>query len=88
MPWATASELGQTYGYMGWRSLDFANSQVVEAGFERVRLAGYSGDFPGDRLREFGAIGETAGADLGCSILGVENNMLLHDCDTNPGASD
>jgi protease YdgD len=85
--------LGDIYGYLGWRNLDFTDQQVVDATKEKIMVVGYSGDFPTQRLREFGQEGETAGADIACSILGVFSNntsvpgSLMHDCDTNPGAS-
>jgi protease YdgD len=77
--------LGDTYGYMGWRSLDFSNPQVRAAAVEKVMVAGYSGDFPTDR--QLGWPGETAGVDIRCSIVNTEPGLLFHDCDTNPGAS-
>lgn len=75
------------YGYMGWRTLDFSNFNVQKASADFVRLAGYSGDFPTDKLREFGQAGDTAGVDAKCSILNADQGLLSHDCDTNPGAS-
>jgi len=75
------------YGYLGWRTLDFSNPNVQKASADSVKLAGYSGDFPTDNLREFGQAGDTAGVDTACSILDVAQGLLFHDCDTNPGAS-
>ncbi|MGG6237477.1 trypsin-like serine peptidase [Nodosilinea sp. AN01ver1] len=88
-----AADLGNYYGYMGWRNLDFDSPDVLEASFERINLLGYSGDFPTENLREFGLPSETAGVDQACSVLGIWhtddelNDTLVHDCDTNPGAS-
>ncbi|MDY6785500.1 MAG: trypsin-like peptidase domain-containing protein [Cyanobacteriota bacterium] len=79
--------LGDIYGYLGWRSLDFSDADVRAAAAEKVMLAGYSGDFPTAKLREFGRFGTTAGVDGACSILDAANGLLFHDCDTNPGAS-
>lgn len=88
-----ADALGDYYGYMGWRNLDFDDPEVLDASSERINLLGYAGDFPTDNLREFGLPSETAGVDQACSILGIWhtddelNDTLIHDCDTNPGAS-
>ena len=88
-----ADALGDYYGYLGWRDLDFDDPDVLDASFESINLLGYSGDFPTNNLREFGLPTETAGVDQACSILGIwhtndyRNDTLAHDCDTNPGAS-
>lgn len=85
--------IGNDYGYMGWRHLDFTDPDIVNAVFEKIHLLGYAGDFPIERMREFGNPTETAGVDLACSIVGVwpqeslYAGTLAHDCDTNPGAS-
>ncbi len=84
--------LGDRYGTLGWRTLDLNNADVLNALSENVLIAGYSGDFPTVGLREFGEPADTAGVDLQCSVLGVWpegdlSDMLIHDCDTNPGAS-
>lgn len=85
--------IGNDYGYMGWRYLDFTDPDVVSAVFEKIYLLGYAGDFPTERMREFGNPTETAGVDVACSIVGVwpqgspYEGTLAHDCDTNPGAS-
>ena len=84
--------LGDKYGYLGWRDLDFSNSDIIEALSERINLVGYSGDFPTESLREFGQAATTAGVDRACSILGLWSEgpfvgTIAHDCDTNPGAS-
>ena len=90
--------LGNLYGYIGWRNVDFANPSVVESALEKISLLGYSGDFPTANLQEWGVPMETAGIDLACSVLGVwpegtiiDNSavggILAHDCDTSYGAS-
>ncbi|MFK8184515.1 MAG: serine protease [Phormidesmis sp.] len=84
--------LGDRYGYLGWRSLDFSNANILEAISEKINLIGYSGDFPTDSLREYGQSAATAGVDRTCSILGVWSeepldNIMVHDCDTTSGAS-
>lgn len=84
--------LGDQYGYLGWRALDLSNISIIDALAENTLLAGYSGDFPTAELRDFGAPSDTAGVDLQCSVLGIwpEGELadaIVHDCDTNPGAS-
>lgn len=84
--------IGQDYGYLGWRVLDFSDLAVLQALDGKIKLVGYAGDFPTEDRREFGIGGETASVDRGCSILAILNrgpltNTLIHDCDTNPGAS-
>jgi V8-like Glu-specific endopeptidase len=78
--------LGDKYGYLGWRSLDLTNPQVLSALKGQVRLAGYSSDFPRDFPKE--RQGDIAGAHLGCSIEQIdENGRMIHDCDTMAGSS-
>ncbi|MEB3268549.1 MAG: trypsin-like peptidase domain-containing protein [Leptolyngbya sp.] len=84
--------LGDTYGFLGWRSLDFRDDDLLTATAGKVSIVGYAGDFPTERLRSFGAPGETAGLSEGCSVLlvmpeGELADTLVHDCDTNAGAS-
>ncbi|MEL7330340.1 MAG: hypothetical protein AAGJ69_10975, partial [Cyanobacteria bacterium J06559_1] len=86
------ADLGEQYGYLGWRNLDLENNNVLGALSENTLLAGYSGDFPTAGLSEFGEPSDTAGVDLACSILGIAPegvlaDTIIHDCDTNPGAS-
>ena len=54
-------------------------------------MAGYSGDYPDPNVYTDLTEGKgyTAGVHLECSVLDVDENdgMLVHDCDTNPGAS-
>jgi protease YdgD len=77
--------LGDTYGYLGWRVLDFSNKNVRGLIKEQIRLVGYSGDFPKDTP------GETAGVHVGCSIEGLvdygNGSVIAHTCDMNAGAS-
>ncbi|MEA5462504.1 trypsin-like serine peptidase [Leptothoe sp. PORK10 BA2] len=88
-----AAPLGDYYGYMGWRDLNFEDPAVIDSTFESINLLGYAGDFPTETLQEWGQPTETAGVDQTCSILGVWpagdelEETLIHDCDTNPGAS-
>jgi V8-like Glu-specific endopeptidase len=85
--------LGARYGYLGWRDLNFANPKTLQATRDRLTLVGYAGDYPTQSSNEYGTAGETAGMNEGCSIEGVVakqkelKGVLLHRCDTNPGAS-
>jgi protease YdgD len=84
--------LGALYGYLGWRDLDFSNPKILKATRDRLTLVGYAGDYPTQSTNEYGIAGETAGMNKGCSIEGVVTQksfkgVLLHRCDTNPGAS-
>lgn len=85
-------DLGDDYGFLGWRSLDLGDRAIVERLAENALLVGYSGDFPTTRLSQFGAPSETAGIDEYCSIVGtfLEGyfvDTLIHDCDATPGSS-
>ncbi|MEL6553982.1 MAG: trypsin-like peptidase domain-containing protein [Cyanobacteria bacterium J06621_11] len=85
--------LGREYGYLGWRNIDFEDTDNAEATTEKLALLGYAGDFPTENLQEFGAPTETAGVDVACGIIGIWPadhplaGTFAHDCDTNPGAS-
>ncbi|NER79128.1 MAG: trypsin-like serine protease [Leptolyngbya sp. SIO1D8] len=84
--------LGETYGYLGWRTVDFTNTRALEEADGKISVAGYSGDFPPASMSGFGESGETAGVSANCSILlvvpdGELAGSLIHSCDTNPGAS-
>ncbi len=84
--------LGDTYGYLGWRTLDLDDPAVLDQTSGNISIVGYAGDFPTEAMIVFGEPGETAGLSEGCSVLlvvpdGTFANTLIHDCDTNPGAS-
>jgi protease YdgD len=84
--------LGARYGYLGWRNLDFANPKMLQATRDRLSLVGYAADFPTTRNTEYGTSGKTAGMNENCSIEGLITQkglkgVLLHRCDSNPGAS-
>ncbi len=78
--------LGDKYGFLRWRTVPLA---VLQRFKNRLSVAGYSGDYPDPKV--YGELaagrGYTAGVHLKCSILGEKEGMLVHDCDTNPGAS-
>ena len=80
--------LGEKYGFLKWRTVPLALLQRYK---NRLAVAGYSGDYPDPKAYsglEFAAgKGYTAGVHLKCSVLGERDGMLVHDCDTNPGAS-
>ncbi|MDX2254982.1 MAG: trypsin-like peptidase domain-containing protein [Pseudanabaenaceae cyanobacterium bins.39] len=78
--------LGEKYGFLRWRSVPLALLQRYQ---KRLSVAGYSGDYPDPKsFQELSAgRGYTAGVHLNCSVLGEREGMLVHDCDTNPGAS-
>uniref|UniRef100_A0A832M239 Serine protease n=1 Tax=Oscillatoriales cyanobacterium SpSt-402 TaxID=2282168 RepID=A0A832M239_9CYAN len=73
--------LGDKYGYMGWRTLNFADQRVKQLTKDQIRLVGYAEDFPKQNP------GETAGVHAGCNIAGIYEQGVAHDCDMNPGAS-
>jgi protease YdgD len=84
--------LGETYGYLGWRTVDFTDDAQLEAIAHSLSLVGYSGDFPTALMDGLGEPGDTAGLSTQCSILlvvpeGALVDSLIHSCDTNPGAS-
>ncbi|MBD2189906.1 trypsin-like serine peptidase [Pseudanabaena mucicola] len=78
--------LGEKYGFLRWRSVPSALLQRYK---NKLAIAGYSGDYPDPKVyNELSAgQGKTAGVHIKCSILGEREGMLVHDCDTNPGAS-
>jgi protease YdgD len=81
--------LGQKYGYLGWKNLPAATLARTP---KKMALVGYSADFPKTAKSFPGLVfkagpGMTAGVHKGCSILGKQANLLLHDCDTTGGAS-
>ncbi|KAB8331390.1 trypsin-like serine protease [Scytonema tolypothrichoides VB-61278] len=80
--------IGLKYGYLGWKSLP---SSTLTKNRNKYIFVGYSGDFPNtdkEKYRFFTAgKGRTASVQQGCSIVGEEGNVLLHDCDTTGGSS-
>ncbi|MEO1210607.1 MAG: trypsin-like peptidase domain-containing protein [Cyanobacteria bacterium J06638_20] len=71
--------LGDRYGTIPWNPLSV--SELVEEYEARLVMVGYSGDYPRDRP------GTSAGVHLGCSILGIQEESITHDCDTFGGSS-
>ncbi|MGV0023730.1 trypsin-like serine peptidase [Phormidesmis priestleyi] len=83
--------LGDKYGYLGWRNLNLSDASVLKTLRNKIRLAGYSGDFPNQKLRGQlnlgGKEGDTAGVHVGCSVDAVDRGVIVHDCDSMGGAS-
>lgn len=84
--------LGETYGYLGWRTVDFTDATTLAEADGQISVVGYSGDFPPESMSGLGDPGETAGLSADCSVLlivpeGELSGSLIHSCDTNPGAS-
>lgn len=86
--------IGDKYGYLGWRTLDFSNSKVLKALKNQVRLAGYSGDYPTRKQRAAekleGEEMDTAAIHTGCSIEGSSESLrvaILPDGSAKYGAS-
>ncbi len=80
--------LGDIYGYLGWRDLDLSQKSVLNKIRARLTLVGYAGDYPKSKdAAELGGSGETAGMHRKCSIEGVDQGLVTHRCDSNPGAS-
>ena len=71
--------LGELYGTIPWLPLTVPS--LVEVFEGELVMVGYSGDYPRDRPAA------TAGVHLGCSIVGVYEGSLAHDCDTFGGSS-
>jgi protease YdgD len=73
--------LGDKYGYLGWRTLNFSNSKVLKALKNQVRLAGYSGDYPTRKQRVAekleGEEMDTAAIHTGCSIEGSSESLRI-----------
>lgn len=80
--------IGRKYGYLGWKSLP---SSTLIKNQKKFIFVGYSGDFPNPKKSGYDLLsagpGWTASFQEGCSILGDEQNILLHDCDTTSGSS-
>jgi len=84
--------VGDRMGYLGWADVDLSDPEVLSAIAGKMIVAGYAGDFPTAKFRQFGNPGDTAGMHEACSILegvsrGEMNGILFHQCDTNPGSS-
>lgn len=83
--------LGDKYGYLGWRNLNLSDATVLKNFNNQIRLAGYSADFPNQKLREqlnlAGDEGDTAGVHAGCSVDAIDSGVILHNCDSMGGAS-
>ncbi|MGC9503829.1 trypsin-like serine peptidase [Baaleninema sp.] len=78
--------LGEYYGEIGWLVPAIERPEVLEILQNKLNLVGYSFDFP-DNAPGY-APGNTPGIHRNCSILGLaSDDRLLHDCDTNSGAS-
>ncbi|MBE9098815.1 trypsin-like serine peptidase [Vacuolonema iberomarrocanum] len=71
--------LGDRYGTIPWNPIPV--SQLVEEYEAQLVMVGYSGDYPRERPSS------SAGVHLGCSILGVQDESITHDCDTFGGSS-
>ena len=80
--------LGRKYGYLGLKNLPTSAFAKIP---QQLFFVGYSGDFPDSRKPRYRAFtagpGWTAGAQQGCSIIGEEQEILFHDCDTAGGSS-
>lgn len=87
--WAVISldePLGDYYGELGWIVPALERPDVIELLRDKIHLLGYSSDFPRNAVGH--RPGESPGLHRNCSIVGLSSdNRLLHDCDTNPGAS-
>ena len=80
--------LGDLYGYLGWRDLNFSRKSVLAKSRKRLTLVGYAEDYPKSKdAFELGNSGETAGMHRGCSIEDADQGLVIHRCDSNPGAS-
>jgi protease YdgD len=80
--------LGDIYGYLGWRELNLSQKSVLSKIKARLTLVGYAEDYPKSKdAAELGNFGETAGMHRRCSIESVAQSLVIHLCDSNPGAS-
>ena len=87
--WAVISldePLGDYYGELGWIVPALERPEVIELLSNKIHLLGYSSDFPSNAISH--PPGATPGLHQNCSIVGLSSdNRLVHDCDTNSGAS-
>lgn len=74
------------FGNYGWsNNINDAGSSVVN---QTTNYIGYPGDWPTDAVIQPGQYrGYTPALHAGCKIVDRQFGLLLHDCDTNPGAS-
>jgi protease YdgD len=71
--------LGDRYGTIPWMPLPI--EELVKDYAKQVVMVGYSVDYPRERPST------SAGVHLGCSILGLYEGSITHDCDTFGGSS-
>jgi len=80
--------LDRKYGHLGWKSLP---SSTLINNPKTLSFVGYSGDFPNPKKKGYEDLtagrGWTASFEAGCSIVGEESGILLHDCATGGGSS-
>ena len=78
--------LGRKYGYLGWRSIP---TQTLVKNPDAFFFVGYSSDFPTQNYQRYFSAGQgwTASYEAGCSIVGEQRGLLLHDCATAKGSS-
>ncbi|WP_414515051.1 trypsin-like serine peptidase [Nostoc sp. PCC 9305] len=80
--------LGRKYGHLGWKSL---RSSTLINNPKTLSFVGYSGDFPNPKKKGYedltAGTGWTASFETGCSIVGEESGVLLHNCATAGGSS-
>lgn len=74
------------FGNVGWNlNINQAGQSVVQ---RFTNLVGYSGDWPTAAAIQPGQVrGRTPGGHFTCQFLQVQAGVVLHNCDTNPGAS-
>jgi protease YdgD len=71
--------LGDRYGTIPWIPLSV--DELIDDYAGQMVMVGYSGDYPRDRPAT------SAGAHLGCSVVGTYEGSIAHDCDTFGGSS-
>ena len=80
--------LGRKYGHLGWKHL---RSSTLINNPKTLSFVGYSGDFPNPKKKGYEDLtagrGWTASYEGGCSIVGEESGILLHNCATAGGSS-
>jgi V8-like Glu-specific endopeptidase len=79
------ANLGDLTGWLGNESYGDGGSGMVG---RVTNYIGYSGDWPtSGKLLPGNVRGATPAQHAGCRVVGLMSSFLLHDCDTNPGAS-